>query len=109
MAMLAVQQDDGFPLVGLETPVDTLRFRLHFCLQIVIALDVCTAWRSDLHEREDALITRILLEETFDREKALENTLGVIEAINADTHQSRFYSQRFQKSAALLVSGLGRM
>src|SRR5436190_1742034 len=89
MAVLPFQQYDRFPLVRAESPVDSLCFSLYLRLQIVISLDVSPARRSDLNEREYALIPLIFLQESLDRQESLQNPLGVVQTVHAHSHQCR--------------------
>ena len=96
MAVLALQQNDRLPLIRPESPVDALNFGLDLGLQIVVALDVRAAWRSDLNEGKHSLIARILLQESLDRQKPLQNPFGVIEAVDAQPHHCGFNSQTLE-------------
>jgi hypothetical protein len=70
----------------------------------VITLDVRATGRSDFDEGKFPLITGIFLEESFDGQKAFENSLGVVDAIDADAHEGCFNSQTTQQSGALEVA-----
>ena len=96
MAVLAIQKDDRLPLSALETPVDALRFGFHFGQQIVIALDVGAAGRSDLDEGELALIAGIFFKKALDGKKALEDSLCVVDAVDSDSDVGRIDPQAAQ-------------
>ena len=72
-------------------------FRFHLGLQVVITFDVRTARRTNLHEGKQFLIVRILLQKTLDCQEPLQNSLGVIDAIDADTHATGFDAQSLQQ------------
>ncbi len=103
----------GFHLSDLKTPVDALGFRFHLGQQVVIALDVRAAGRSDLHKGKFALIGRIFFEEALDREKTLQDSFGVVDAIYADPEEGCFNSETahqrpaFQIHEAVVGSGRG--
>src|SRR6202035_1184656 len=71
MAVLAFKEHNVRPLFSLEAPIDASRFSLHFGEQVVIALDMRPARRSDLHDREFSLIAGEFFEEPLDRQEAL--------------------------------------
>lgn len=85
--MMPFQKNYRPPPISLELPVDALRLGLHFGLKIVVALDMRAARCANLHEREDTLIAGILLQESFHREEALQNSFCLIEPVDPDTHQ----------------------
>src|SRR5882762_5812758 len=93
MAVLALKEHDGLPLSSLEAPVNSFRLGLHFGEQVVIALDVRPARSSNLHEREFSLIAGEFFEKPFDRQEPLENPLGVIDAIDTNTHEGCFHTE----------------
>src|SRR5262249_54057321 len=99
--MLALQQHDGLPLSSLKAPVDALRFRYHFGAQVVIALDVGAARRAYLHESEFPLIAWILFEEALNRQEALQNALGVVDAVDPNAHIGGFHAQAAQERGAV--------
>jgi len=103
MAVLALEENDGLPVAVLEAPIDTIGLGFDLREQIVIALDVSAAWRPDLHKSEFSLIAGIFLEEALDGEKALENSLGVVDAVDADAHERRLYANAAQESRAFEV------
>ena len=103
MAVLPVQQHDRLPLVRLESPVDAIGFRLHFGLQVVIALDVRAAGSANLHKGKHALVARIFFQKAFDGEKALQNSLGIVHPVDAYSHESGLDSQILQQRRSFFV------
>src|SRR5450631_28617 len=95
VTVLPVQQDDRLPLIGLESPVDAVRLRLHLRLQVVITLDVGAARSANLNERKDALIARILFQKALDGQKAFQNPLRIVHPVDAYAHQSGLDTQAF--------------
>ena len=83
--MMPVQKHDGLPVSGFKFPVDAFSFCFHLGHQIVITLDVGATRRANLHEGELADEGRIFFEETLDAYEALGKTLGVIDAIDANS------------------------
>ena len=102
VAVVALAEDDGLPLRGLEAPVDALGFGVNLGQEIVVALDVGAAGRADLHEGEAALVARILFQKTLDRPEAFEDSLGVIDAVNAHAEQQSFDAQLLDQGGALV-------
>src|SRR6266850_5924897 len=84
MRMVALEEDNRFPAAGLETRVDAVGLSGNLVQQILIALDIGTAGRSDLDKGKVALVGRVKLEKKLDGPDALENALGVVDAINAN-------------------------
>src|ERR1700732_2945629 len=93
MAVLALEKHNGVPLSSLETPIDAFRLGFHFGEQVVIALDMCPARSSDLHECEFPLIAGEFLEESLDRKEPLKNSLGIVDAIDTNSHERRLHAQ----------------
>src|SRR5262249_42216729 len=89
VADMPLQKHNRFPSAGLETPVDSLRLGLNISKQIVVPLDVGAAGGTDLHEYKFALISRAFFQHAFDRQEALEDSFGVIHAIDAHAYESR--------------------
>ena len=84
---MALQKHNRFPGAGLETPVDSLRLGLNISEQIMVPLDVGAAGGADLYEYKFALIRRAFLQHAFDRQKPLEDSFGVIDAIDAHAYK----------------------
>src|SRR5215467_11005951 len=80
MAVLPVKKNNGSPFVLLKAPVDATGLHFDLSFQIVIALQVRAARSADLHESKLPLISGIFFQQPFDRKKALEDPLGVVQA-----------------------------
>ena len=110
VTVLSFQEDDGFPLAGLEAPIDPFRLSLHLRKQIVVALDVSAAGGANLHEREFSLVAGRLLQEPFNCQKTFENAFCVVDAVHADTKIRRLHAQGAQESRAFEVGrAIGRV
>src|SRR5208282_3474045 len=70
---------------------------------IVIAFEVAATWSANLHECELALIGRIFLQKTLDGQKALQNALGVVDAVHAHTHEGSLNPHGFEQSGTFGV------
>ena len=101
--MLPFQKYDGFPLAGLKVPIDSFRFSLHFREEVVIAFNVSAAGRANLHECEFALVLGIFFQKSLNRPEALQNSLGVVHAVDADPHERRLQTQVAHQSGPLEV------
>ena len=84
MVVVSFQKHDRLPVSGLESPIDAFRLALDLRNQFLIAIDMGTARRADLHEREAALIGGVLIQESLDAAEPLWNSLGIVQAIDAD-------------------------
>src|SRR5579864_1406625 len=89
-------------MLGLETAVDSIRFRLHLRDQILIAFDVRPAWRADLDKAEAPGIGRVLLQKTLDPPKPLGNPFGVIQTVHANADVLRLHAQLLHHPRSLL-------
>jgi hypothetical protein len=80
------EEVDGFParVVSLELPVDRVCQRLELGYQIAISRDVRAARSAELNEGDLPSLLGIALEEPLDRAESLGDTLGVIDAVDAD-------------------------
>ena len=78
------QKDNWFPLPGLESLVDALRFRFYVRDQVLIAVDMGTAGSADLYMREAALVGRMLLQKPLNASKSLRDALGVVQPIDTN-------------------------
>ena len=61
--------------------------------ELLVPRYIRAAGRADLHKSEAALVGGKAFEEALDAAEALENTLGVIDAVDADAEQRRFDTQ----------------
>src|SRR5712671_4429302 len=84
MGMVAFEEDNRFPAASLETRVDAVGLSGNLVQQILIALDVGAARRSDLDKGKAALVGRVKLEKKLDGPEALKNALGIVDAIDSD-------------------------
>src|SRR4029077_14300042 len=85
---------------GLESGVYPIRFRSHFVQKLLIPWNVCTARRTDLHERETPGVSRIHLYEALNTAETLQNSFGVVDAIHSHTQQRSLYLQFFAQLGA---------
>src|SRR5947208_15471492 len=101
--MVLLAKHDGFPARRLEARVDALRFYTDLIEKILIALNVRAARGTDLHESQPLLVSGIGLEKTLQGAEALEDSLGVVNAI--DTHaegrgrHAHWWAQRAARTA----------
>src|SRR5690349_3534982 len=101
MTVLATEHDDGTPAAIAEAVVDALRFGFDGVLEVGVLLDVAAGGSADLHEGELALVAGVALEEGLDGEEALEDALGVVEAIDADAEEGGLDAELVEDRAAL--------
>src|SRR5208282_2581749 len=99
--MMPLQKYDRFPPSGLQLGVDPVCFRAHFFQEILVALDVRSARRADLHETESPLVRRIQLQESLDCPEPLQNSFRVIHAVHSYAKQRSLNSQFFAERRAL--------
>src|SRR5260370_41069404 len=85
--MVLLAKYDGFPARGLEAGVDAVRFGANFVEEILVAFNVRAAGRADLHEREPLLVGGVELEQTLEGAEALEDSLGVTDAIDTNPEE----------------------
>ena len=69
---------------GVDTTIDSIGFGFHLRFKLLVTADAGPARGPDLNEREFLLITGIKLEKHFDPAESLRNSLGVIDAIDAN-------------------------
>jgi hypothetical protein len=100
MTVLAAEHDDGPPAAVAETVVDALRFGFDGVLELGVLLNVAAGGRADLHEGELALVARVALEEGLDGLEALDDALGVVEAVDADAEEGGFDAELIEDGAA---------
>ena len=101
MRMMPFQKHDWFPAAGLKTRIDTVSFSADFVQKFLVAVDMSAAWSADLHEGESPLISRIQLQKALDTAEALKNPLGVVDAVDSNAEQGRFYPQLLAQCGAL--------
>src|SRR5690242_20859436 len=102
MTVLSAEHDDGTPAAVAETVVDALGFVFDGTLEVRILLDVGTGGRADLHEGELALVARVALEEGLDGVEALDDSLGVVEAIDAYAEECGFNAELVEQGRTVL-------
>src|SRR5436309_1957288 len=93
--MVLLAKHDGFPARRLEARVDALRFYTDLIEKILIALNVRAARGTDLHESQPLLVSGIDLEKTLQGAEALEDSLGVVNAIDTHAEERRFGALHF--------------
>src|SRR4029077_10237780 len=106
--MVAFEKDDGFPAAGLEARVDALGFRADFPEQILVAVNVGAAGRTDLEKSKAALVIRVQLEKELDGAEALENALGIVHTVDAYAKQRGANVQLVTQGGHFFVHGAMR-
>ena len=87
MAVVAIQEHQGLPVAGLETPVDAFGFGENLLHQILVTPYVGPAGRTDLDESQFAPISGILFKKALEGAEAFRNALGVIDPIDAHSQK----------------------
>src|SRR5258708_21858779 len=100
---MPLEENDWFPAARVEARIDALAFGGDRVEQCLVALDLCADRRADLHEQKARVICAIQCQKMFDPAEALENSLGVIDAIHADTHHGSFDAELFAQGSAFLA------
>src|SRR5437867_2107972 len=103
MAVVSLQEDDRFPSILSQPPIDPCGFRLHCCHKLMVSLDVSTAGCANLHESERTLISRIAFQESLDRQKTFQNSLGVIDPVNSHPEKNRIQTEILEQSLPLIA------
>src|SRR4051812_35817584 len=93
VTMLPVQEDDGPPLACPKAPVDSFGFGFYVGEEIVIALNMCSAWGTNLHEGKFLSIDGVLLQHSLNSKETLQNSLGVVHAIYANSKEQGFHAR----------------
>src|SRR5260221_2756989 len=83
VVMLDAQQDGSTALAG-EPFIDAARLRAHSRVEILVLVDARARGSGDLHEDELPDPQRIDLQHALDGEEALQDSLGVVEPVDAD-------------------------
>src|SRR5690242_1002017 len=109
MAVLPVQEDNRLPLGSLKAPVDAFGFDFDISQEVVIALDMGAAGSANLDKGEFFPIDRVLLEQPLNGQKALQNALGVIDAIHSHPEEQGFHPGFLQQLYPFRVSILLRL
>jgi len=71
-----------------KRPVDAFGLRLNLGEEIVIALDVGSARRPDFDEGKLPPVGRVPVKEPFESPQTFGNSLGVINAVDANPHET---------------------
>src|SRR5580704_13575677 len=108
VVVVALEEDNGFPVLGVKAPVDAIGFAFHLADQILIAADVGAAGCAYLDEGEAADVGRIEIEKTLDAAEAFRDAFGVIQAIDADSEIIGLHAQLSLDAIALLAQHLRR-
>src|SRR5689334_12929204 len=103
MAMMARQHGDGPPSIAGKAAIDARGFAFHLGHEVVIARNAAAAGCANLHESEQANVTGIFFEEALDAAEALDDPLGVVDAVDADAEEARLDAEVFQKSGARAI------
>src|SRR5580692_13089225 len=88
MRVVFLQQHNGFPTSGLEPRINPVRFRAHLIQKMFVAVYFRAARRSNLHKREAMLVSGMKIQEVLDAPEALNDSLRVIDAIDAHAEQA---------------------
>src|ERR1051326_6765346 len=89
MGMMAMPKPDRPPFAGLQTSIDARSLGFDALQEIVVLRDIRAARSADLNETEFLPVLRILVEESLDSAEALEDSLGVVDAIDTDADIKR--------------------
>src|SRR5271167_193287 len=117
MRVVPQQRNDVLPATDLKPDVDALRFSTDLLEKLLVARNVRAAGSADLYQREAAQVNRIHFQEAFHATEALDDSLGVVQAIDTDGKKRCFDSEFGTKCASLfsstatwhaLVAGLGK-
>ena len=87
VGVMPVEQNDRPPATGGKAAVDAVGLGGHFLEKLLVARDVGAARRANLHEGEAALVSGIEFEKALDAAEAFMNSLGVVDAIDADAEK----------------------
>ena len=87
VGVMPLQEQDRFPVVSLEAPVNAFGLRLDFRNQVLITRDMRAAGCANLDKRKSSDVGRMPFQETLNPTEAFRDTLGVIQAIDSDSHK----------------------
>ena len=73
----------------LSVPVNAFGFGFHIGKEIVITLNVRSAWSANLYKGELPLIDGVFLQHSLNRQETLQDALGVINAIHSHSKEQR--------------------
>src|SRR5580658_3632657 len=108
MAVVAVQEYDGLPIVGLKAAINAFGFLDGLFHQVVIALNVRAARGADLHKRKLAPVSRTFFEEPLNGAEFFRDALRVIHAVQAATEKRRANAKLAKQTRALEMGKLER-
>src|SRR5271167_792322 len=92
--MVALQKHDRLPMPSLKARVDALRFGADFLQKLLVAWNIRAAWSADLHKGKGLLVGGIQFQEALNPVKTLQDALGVIDAVDANS-QKRCFDAKF--------------
>src|SRR5213078_1197614 len=95
MAVVPLEQHDGLPLAFFEAPVDALGLGIDFGQQIAVTLDVRAAGSAHLNEAELRAEPGEFFEEALDASKALQDSLGIVHPVDADSDVGGLHADLF--------------
>src|SRR5688572_21950647 len=82
-----LQKNDRTPGTNAPAPVDFVATRIDLIFEILILADTRTTRHADLHEDQTLPVLRILRQQAIQGAESLENSLGVVDAVDAHTHK----------------------
>src|ERR1700730_8818934 len=106
--MVFLEKHQRFPSRRLKSGVDAFGFAADFGQEILVALDVRAAGRSDLHESETLLVGRVQFEKTLESAETLENPFRVVHAVNANAQKGSL-NIHFSAQSGALCARAGRL
>src|SRR6267154_249079 len=87
MRMVFLSKHDRFPSRGLKPRIDALRFSARLIEELLVALNIRAAGRADLDESEALLVRGIQFEKSFQCAETLQDSLSVVDAIDAHSEK----------------------
>ncbi len=109
MGVVPQERNDRPPAADAKAAVDAVGFGADFVEKLFVTRNVCAAGSADLHQGEAALINGIHFQEAFDAAEALDDALGVVEAIDTDSEKRCFDAEFGTESAALFARAANRL
>src|SRR5580700_5305916 len=103
MAVVPLQKTDRSPPGRLKAVVDALRLHLDLHHESGIAIDLRAARSAHLNEGKLPAIAGELFQEALDPAEALQDSLGVVDAVNPDAEEHRFNVQFLEQTRAFNV------
>src|SRR5581483_4117991 len=93
--VVAAEQENRLPFAGLEAGVDALRLGRYFVKKLLVTRDMCAAGSANLNKGKTAMIRRVRFQEVLDPAEALEDSLRIIDAIDAHAEKGCLDAQFF--------------